>query len=47
MTKKPHEKFHDFLTDMAKGTDVTDALREHYGFYDIAAAQKEFTHFCR
>ncbi|TAN38804.1 MAG: hypothetical protein EPN23_01535 [Verrucomicrobia bacterium] len=47
MTKKPHEKFHDFLTAMAQDTDVTDALRKHYGFDDIAAAQKEFTHFCR
>ena len=47
MTKKPHDKFHDFLTDIAKGTAVADALQKNYGFYELAAVQKEFTHFCR
>ena len=47
MTKKPHKEFPGFLTDMAQDTPVMDALQKHYGFYDMAALQKEFTHFCR
>lgn len=45
--KKPHDKFPAFLMDMAKNGDVAEALQHHYGFSDIAAAQKEFSRFCR
>ena len=45
LTKKPAEKFPPFLADVAGGLKAAEALKKHYDFADLAAAQKEFTRF--
>jgi hypothetical protein len=47
LTKKPAEKFPPFLADMATGMKAAEALKKHYDFADVAAAEKEFARFCR
>ncbi len=47
LTRKPAEKFPGFLADLAGGMKSTEALKKHYDFADLAAAQKEFTRFYR
>ena len=47
MIKKSKEKFPGFLADAAAGTNTVEALKQHYDFPDLAAAQKEFSRFCR